>query len=140
MPDLGLRIILIVHAIQDNGRSHGQKKLPHSGSIYELKQIRRNMSNEEINNMREINLLKEAFALSIDQKQGLLIRLKLEADMKGYHRISNGKILEGGRNNLLTKEQLEEHIVFLKECYDRAEELRVKISDKRVERQVGAYE
>ena len=38
----------MLHSIQDNGRSHGQKKLPNSGNIYELNQKRRKMGNKAI--------------------------------------------------------------------------------------------
>ena len=38
----------MLHSIQDNGRSHGQKKLPNSGNIYELNQKRMKMGNKAI--------------------------------------------------------------------------------------------
>ena len=140
MQDLGLRIILIVHAIQDNGRSHGQKKLPNSGNIYELNQKRRMMSNEKKDNSKELALIKEAFAHSIDQKQAHIIRMRLELEMRNqrvfgnFYHISNGRIIDGTRNNFASIDEIKDQIAFLKDCYDRAEELRIKLSDERVEK------
>ena len=58
------------------------------------------MSNEKKDNSKELALIKEAFAHSIDQKQAHIIRMRLELEMRNqrvfgnFYHISNGRIIE----------------------------------------------
>ena len=95
----------------------------------------------ELTKLIEANLIKEAFELAIEAKKKNILRLLQEeqlAEVIGC-RIKNGKKLKTSDayeadNSKTWIESYTRQIHYLSECHEKAEDMREKISDQRIEK------
>ena len=81
--------------------------------------------------IQKANLFKEAFALAIKEQQNLIVE-KENAIQFGFSPISGGVVVPHNKQKLITGIiDSRQYIEFYTDMYLYAEELRIKIADKR---------